>query len=150
MSPGKLDTQTLRRHLASLHAALAQLRSHAGRPVTLLQTDLDELWTVEHGLQLCAQNALDLATHIAASAGRDVPDYASALDALAAIGVLDQVFAARFRAIAGFRNLLVHGYIEVDIPRLHQLLNQRLDDFAEFAAKITVYLDRADGTQPLT
>jgi uncharacterized protein YutE (UPF0331/DUF86 family) len=69
MSPGKLDAQTLRR-----------------RPVTLLQTDLDELWTVEHGLQLCAQNALDLATHIAASAGRDVPDYASALDSLAPTG----------------------------------------------------------------
>jgi uncharacterized protein YutE (UPF0331/DUF86 family) len=110
--------------------------------VTLLQTDLDELWTVEHGLQLCAQNALDSATHIAASAGRDVPDYASALDALAAIGVLDPVFSARFRPIAGLRNLLVHGYIEVDIPRVHQLLNQRLDDFAEFAAKITSYLDR--------
>jgi uncharacterized protein YutE (UPF0331/DUF86 family) len=143
MSPGKLDRKTLRRHLASLHAALAQLRAHAGRPVTLLQTDLDELWTVERGLQLCAQNALDIATHIAASAGRDVPDYASAFDALVAVGVLDPGFAARFRAIAGFRNLLVHGYIEVDIPRLHQLLNQRLDDFAEFAAKITDHLDRA-------
>ena len=143
MSPGKLDKKTLRRHLASLDAALAQLRGHAGRPVTLLQTDLDELWTVEHGLQLCAQNALDLATHIAASAGRDVPDYASALDALSAIGVLDPAFVAHFRSIAGFRNLLVHGYIEVDIPKLHRLLNKGLDDFAEFAAKITAYLDRA-------
>ena len=142
MSPGKIDTQTVRRHLAGLHTALAQLRRHAGRPVALLQTDLDELWTVERGLQLCAQNALDLATHIAASAGRDVPDYASAFDALAAVGVLDSVFASRFRAMAGFRNLLVHGYIEVDVPRVHQLLNQRLDDFAEFAARISDYLDR--------
>ena len=143
MSPGKIDTQTLRRHLASMHMALGQLRRHAGQPLALLQTDLDELWTVERGLQLCAQNALDLATHIAASAGRDVPDYASALDALCSLGILDPAFAARFRAIAGFRNLLVHGYIEVDVPRLHELLNQRLDDFAEFAAKITDYLDRA-------
>ena len=143
MSPGKHDTQTQRRHLAALQAALAQLRGHTGRPVAFLLNDLDELWAVEHGLQLCAQNALDLATHIAASAGRDVPDYASAFDALSAVGVLDQDFAARFRAIAGFRNVLVHGYIEVDVPRLHQLLNQRLDDFAEFAAKISAYLDRA-------
>ena len=60
----------------------------------------------------------------------------------ALLGVLDPDFVARFRAIAGFRDLLVHGYIEVDIPRLHQLLNQRLDDFAEFAAKITAHLDR--------
>jgi len=35
------------------------------------------------------------------------------------------------------------GYIEVDVPRLHQLLNQRLDDFTEFAAKIAAYLYRA-------
>jgi uncharacterized protein YutE (UPF0331/DUF86 family) len=140
MSPGKLDDQTVRRHLASLQMALSQLRGHAGRTLALLQTDLDELWTVERGLQLCAQNALDIATHIAASAGRDVPDYASAFDALSAIGVLDPDFVARFRAIAGFRNLLVHGYIEVDVPRVHQLLNQRLDDFAEFAAKITDYV----------
>jgi hypothetical protein len=27
--------------------------------------------------------------------------------------------------------------------KLHQLLNQRLDDFAEFAAKIAASLDRA-------
>ena len=49
----------------------------------------------------------------------------------------------RFRAIAGFRNLLVHGYIEVDIHRLHQVLNRGLDDFADLAAKISAYLDRA-------
>jgi hypothetical protein len=46
MSPGELDPKTLRRHLASLQAALVQLRGHAGRPATLLQTDLDELWAV--------------------------------------------------------------------------------------------------------
>ncbi len=44
MSPGELDPKILRRHLASLQTALAQLCGHAGRPATLLQTDLDELW----------------------------------------------------------------------------------------------------------
>ena len=40
---------------------------------------------------------------------------------------------ARFRGIAGFRNVLVHGYLSVDIPRLHELLNAGLEDFVEFA-----------------
>ena len=85
--------------------------------------DPDERWTVERGLQLCAQNVLDIATHLAASAGRDAPDYASALDVLGELGVLSAGFVTRFRGIAGFRNVLVHGYLGVDLHRMHQLLN---------------------------
>ena len=49
---------------------------------------LGERWTVERGLQLCAQSALDIATHLAASTGRDAPDHASAIDVLGEIGGL--------------------------------------------------------------
>jgi uncharacterized protein YutE (UPF0331/DUF86 family) len=106
---------------------------------------MDEVWIVERGLQLAAQNALDLATHIAASSGSDVPDYASAIDVLGRLGVLDVSFAARFRAVAGLRNRLVHGYLEVDKVRLHGLLNERLDDFVEFAARVRAHLPAPDG-----
>jgi uncharacterized protein YutE (UPF0331/DUF86 family) len=140
VSPGALDAETVGRHLAALDTAVAQLRTHTGRPLSVLETDLDELWAVERGLLLASQNALDLATHIAAAEGRDVPDYASAIDALAALGVLDGGFARRFRAVAGFRNLLVHGYLSVDRGRLHAILNEHLDDFVELAGRVRSYL----------
>ena len=73
MSAGELDPSTVRRHLLALDKALQTLRKHQGRPVDRLQADQEELWVVERGLQLCIQNVLDVATHIAASAGRDVP-----------------------------------------------------------------------------
>lgn len=95
---------------------------------------------MERGLQLCAQNALDIATHLAASAGRDAPDYASAIDVLGDIGVLPAGFALRFRGIAGFRNVLVHGYLGVDPARLHQLLNSGLGDLAEFARLVEAHV----------
>ena len=91
----------------------------------------------------CIQNALDIATHIAASAGRDVPDYGSAIDRLAELKILSGRFASEFRAIAGFRNVVVQGYLDVDVTIVHQLLNQRLDDFVEFARLVKAYLDRA-------
>jgi uncharacterized protein YutE (UPF0331/DUF86 family) len=47
-------------------------------------------------------------------------------------------FACRFRSIAGFRNVLVHGYLGVDLARLHQMLNAGLDDLAAFARTISV------------
>ena len=136
MTPVQKDDQLVRRHLATLDSALVQLRRHTGRPLASLSTNLDEQWAVEHGLQVCAQNCIDIATHLAASAGHNPTDYSSAIDALVPMGILDPAFAARFRTVAGFRNLLVHGYLEVDLSRLHQILNERLEDFVEFAVRV--------------
>ncbi|MBI2394550.1 MAG: DUF86 domain-containing protein [Deltaproteobacteria bacterium] len=91
----------------------------------------------------CAQNALHVATQLAASAGLDAPDYTTAMDHLADLGVLDASIAPRFRPVAGLRNVLVHAYLEVDLSILHAVLNQRLDDFALFAAAVRGYVDAA-------
>lgn len=140
MTPGEPEIAVVRRHLLALDEAVRQLRRHAGRPPAALLADPDERWAVERGLQLCAQNVLDVATHLAASAGRDVQDYAGAIDALRELGVLPAEFAGRFRGIAGFRNVLVHGYLGVDVARVHALLNAGLDDFVEFARLVEAHL----------
>ncbi|RLE34892.1 MAG: DUF86 domain-containing protein [Acidobacteria bacterium] len=140
MSPGEIDPIVVRRHLAAMRQTVEVLRGHEGRTVALLRVDPEERWMVERGLQLCAQNALDVSTHIAVGMGRDVPDYASAVDVLADIGVLPRPFAADFRGMAGFRNIIVHGYLDVDIEVLHQVLNERLNDFVEFEKLVEQFL----------
>ena len=141
MSPGEFDGAVVRRHLLALDQALETLRMHQRRPLEALRADREERWIVERGLELCAQNVLDIATHIAASAGRDVPDYASSIDQLAALGVLPAEFAQRLRPLAGFRNVIVHGYLDIDLEIVHRLLNERLDDLAEFAGRVNRYLE---------
>jgi len=69
-----------------------------------------------------------------------VPDLGAAIDRLAELDILPADFAARFRAIAGFRNVIVHGYLDVDVASVHRLLNERLDDFSEFAGRVDRYL----------
>ena len=141
MTPGTTDTRIVRRHLLALRRAAEEFDRHAGKPIAALD-DWDELRVVERGLQLCAQNALDIATHLAAGAGRDIADYASAIDSLAELGVLDRDFAKSFRSVAGFRNILVHGYLEVDLGILHHVLNTRLAEFGAFADSIEAHLDQ--------
>ena len=141
MSPGEIDVQIIRRHLAALRESLQVLSSRSDISLEELDTDTEKRWLVERGLQLCAQNALDIATHIAAGRGRDVPDYASAIDELGRLGVLTHGFARQFRNVAGFRNVLVHGYLDVDLGVLHALLHDGLRDFESFAAHIEAYLD---------
>lgn len=143
MSPGTLDRGLVQRHLMALDTAVRQLRRHAGKPLAALKGDLDEIWAIERGLQICAQNCLDIATHLAASAGEDVPDYASAIDKVAQLGVLPQDFASRFRGVAGFRNVIVHGYLDVDLATMHQVLNNSLDDFVAFAGYVERHLGNA-------
>ena len=140
MGPGELDVQVIRRHLAALRESLQVLAARGGVSLEDLDADTELLWMVERGLQLCAQNALDIATHIAASRGRDVPDYASAIDELGRLGVLDREFVREFRSVAGFRNVLVHGYLDVDLNVLFELLHGRLGDFEIFAARIEAFL----------
>ena len=145
MSPGRADSSVVRRHLAALREALANLRRHSGATPEMLRADMDLRWTVEHGLQLCAQNAIDIATHLAAAAGLDASDYASAIDRLADANVIPAEFGARFRRIAGFRNVLVHDYVEVDLDVVARVLDENLGDFEEFASHVERNLDESSG-----
>lgn len=140
MNAGRPDTSILLRHLAALSSSVEQLRRHRTITLDALRLDRDAVWIVERGLQLCAQNALDIATHLAAAAGRDAPDYATAIDHLVTLGVLDAPFGRTFRAIAGFRNILVHAYLEVDLTILHSVLQHRLDDFVAFEEAVRRHL----------
>lgn len=135
--------QLLRRHLPALDQALGHLQAHVGRDIQQLEQDISERWTVERGLQLCVQNVLDIATHLSASAGHDVSDYASSIDQLGTLGILPAELARDLRPLAGFRNALVHGYLQVDVRRVHAVLNQHLGQLRDFARHIEAHLSRA-------
>lgn len=143
MTAGAVDDEVLRRHLNALESAVAHLKGHQGLPLSALELDQDRRWAVERGLLVCAQNALDVASHLCAALGTEVRDYTSAIDGLARLGVLDRSFATRFRAIAGFRNVLVHAYLEVDPARLHRFLNESLSDFTAYSNAIREYRSRS-------
>ena len=140
MTSGRADRRVVDRHLIALRGSLAGLRRHAGASAKVLRADSDRRWAVERGLQLCAQNALDIASHIGSAAGFDPDTYGSSIDCLIRADVLPQAFGERFRAVAGFRNVLVHGYLEVDLDRVATMLAEDLDDFDEFARHVERWL----------
>jgi predicted RNase H-like nuclease/uncharacterized protein YutE (UPF0331/DUF86 family) len=148
VSPGRVDRGVVDRHLIALRQALAALRRHAGISPASLRADSDRRWTVERGLHLCAQNALDIASHIASAEGLDPTTYGSSIDCLVEANVVPAQFGERFRGIAGFRNVLVHGYLEVDLDLTARLLRESLDDFEEFAGHVEQWL--ADNVAPPT
>ena len=141
MVPG-LDQERVVRHLQDISSTLQVLENLRQVPYEEFAGDPRTCWAVEKGLERCIQNVLDLSAHILASLGCSVPDdYGSLLLELGKRRILPQEFARRISPMAGFRNILVHEYLEVDLREVYDALQNRLDDFRDFAECVVKFLD---------
>jgi uncharacterized protein YutE (UPF0331/DUF86 family) len=97
--------------------------------------------SAERDFQVAIQAALDIASIILADQAVKMPrDYKDLFPALAEIGVLPADFAQKLVGMAGFRNVLVHLYLEVDLQRVYRYLQENLDDFETFARYVSEWL----------
>ncbi len=136
----RLDRESIDAHLHHLRTIVQEL-SRKG-PVTpqQLQASTERLWFVAYGLQIAAQNAIDVALRIVVSLSGEAPDdYRAALEGLGRLHVMDEESAARIAPMAGLRNILVHGYLRLDVDRLADALSH-LGDLTEFARGIEAFL----------
>lgn len=99
----------------------------------------DPLWLrgVKYTFVTAIEAGVDVAQHVCASEGWGPPrDNGDAIRLLGAHGVLPADLADRLRRAVGFRNVLVHDYVEVDdgivLERLANLAD--LDDFVAVVA----------------
>jgi len=97
----------------------------------------------ERFFQMAIESVIDICSMIISHEDLDRPDeYRKTITLLADAGILDEKFAENFSQIAGFRNILVHQYADVDLDILYQFLQNRLKDFDKFARQIASYLDK--------
>ncbi len=139
----QLQREAICRRLDTIRHAVERLRAHRDVPLGEYLADEDEQWIVERGLQRAAEAVLDVCSQMAAALHLPAPqDYAESVDRMALAGVLPPDFVATFRKMAGFRNVLVHGYLDLDPRIVHATLQEHLDDFLRFARLVAAYLPR--------
>jgi len=97
---------------------------------------------VDRNAQLLAQACADISLHIIAASGAAAPEtYADALTALGSVGVIPASLAERLAGAVRLRNILVHGYLDIDHGRLYDELGW-IEDAAEFAAVVERWLEK--------
>lgn len=95
-------------------------------------------------MEVSAECVLDIGGHIVASDKLGCPgDYTEVLDILGTSGVLPEEFAREIRGLAGFRNLLAHEYLRVDIDRLREFLQKAPAQFEAFMDHVRRYMKTA-------
>ncbi len=129
---------------------LIELKTHIKGLEELKKLSFEEIkssvlrtWAVEHGLQLAIQQLIDIGNYILASTGDSrIESYIDVFDKLGANKIIPEDFAERIRGMAGFRNLLVHEYADLDLVQVYGVLQTKLDDFRQFIKYIKNYLDK--------
>jgi uncharacterized protein YutE (UPF0331/DUF86 family) len=129
------DDSLVQKKLAFIETCVRELRDLA-QP-DQLAADIREARFVEHTLQIAIQAALDVASQIVSVRRLGEPETNRALfDLLHKAGIVDQPLAENLYAMAGFRNILVHGYQEVDVSIVEDIVRHHLDDLLEFVVAI--------------
>lgn len=113
-------------------------------------TTLDELkdnvtlrGAVERYLELAIECVIDISEMVISREGLKRPDkYREVIEVLGENGVLPEIFAKELAPAAGFRNILVHLYDDIDVKEVHKNLKNKLNDFDRFSKYIAKYLKK--------
>lgn len=119
--------------LAELHRHLDHLRAVRARVsgTESLERDLSLRNDVLFSLLTICQLVIDIAGELAARRGDRFEDYTQAVQTLVSDARFPEHLVRRLERLPGFRNVIVHEYVALDLGRVIHALDD-LDDVREF------------------
>ena len=129
------DLPLIEKRLAVIDTCVSDLRALA--PADRLDTDIRERRFVERTLQVAIQAALDVASHIVSERRLGEPaTNRELLTLLERDGWVPSELRARLADMAGFRDVTVHRYDDVDLDVVRDVLKNHLVDLERFTAGV--------------
>ena len=128
----KPEFSGIERRLERLSTCLKKLEPFKAKKKGELLKDPYLQDIVERNLEVSAQAVIDIANRIISIEGLEKPrDYYEAIIRLGESGILPKEFAQHLAPIAGFRNILVHDYMDINWDEVYNNLLQ-LNDISHF------------------
>ena len=125
--------------LEQLGEYVSILREYQNYDLEEIRDNLTLRGAVERYMEISLACVIDICEMIISSEKLRRPDtYRKVILTLGKNGILPEDFAEKLAPAAGFRNVLVHMYADIDIVKLYSHLQNDIDDlelFAEYIAK---------------
>jgi uncharacterized protein YutE (UPF0331/DUF86 family) len=137
-----LRREAIEERLKELDEILQELTKYRGMTWEEFQADLGQRWIVERGLIAAASVIFDIANHILAGHfGVYAETYEENLAALRDKGVVSQELYQQIRGLGGFRNILIHRYLDIDPREVFENFGKGLAVFPGFAQEVLTWLE---------
>ena len=135
-----VDKSTITAKMANIKKNLDRLKEKRGLTNEEFCANQDVQDIVLLNLQAAIQGCIDIASHIISDNDWGMPgSLAGLFDILAEKKVISQEQKKIMRQMAGFRNLIVHEYAELDMDKIYSVFTTRLSDFNNFLKEISTY-----------
>jgi uncharacterized protein YutE (UPF0331/DUF86 family) len=123
----------LRRHLDHLREIRPKVTGSED-----LERDLSLHNDVLFSLLTVCQMVIDIAGELAAARGDRFEDYKGAVHSLARDGRFNAELVRELEVLPGFRNVLIHEYVALDMPRVVEVMNnlEPIEQFAEVVRRM--------------
>lgn len=130
-------------HLRELDESLKDWERYQQYPLEDLRKDRDRRNMILHAMLVSIQAAIDICTHLISQDGLRRPaTYREGFEILAQAGLISRDLAADLSDLAGFRNVLVHIYWDLDIEEVYEILQNDLETLRSFRDEIKGLLSK--------
>ena len=120
--------------LEKVREYLKTLKSIQKYDVEKFKSDVFIHATAERYLQLVIECLLDIGNHVISDKGFRKPDtYAEVFEILAQNHVIQKKLYEQIEGMTAFRNILVHDYLRLDLERVYQVLQQKVQHIEKLA-----------------
>lgn len=129
------------RRLKALDEYVRILRKLQDYSLQEFLADPERYGSAERFLQLCIEAFSDIGNHIIAESNFGIVDsYADIPEILFTKGYLSQELRSTWIQMIGFRNILVHEYLEIDRTIVHDVLQNHLQDIEDIQRVFAQFL----------
>lgn len=129
MAYAELNMARIRQKVADIKEALSVLRAYARWEDDAFLNNREAIRSARYAFIVLVEAAANIANHLCARLLQKAPtSYGGAFLSLAEDGMVSSDLAGRLAKMAGFRNLLVHRYGDVDDQRMLKMMRNDLGD----------------------
>lgn len=130
-------------HIRELDESLKDWQRYQSISLEDLKRDRDKRNMVLHAMLVSIQSAIDVATYLIAEKGLGKPvTYRETFEIMGQSGLIPEGLAEELSDLAGFRNVLVHIYWQLDLDQVYGILQSDLKTLESFLENIKRLLDQ--------
>lgn len=136
-----VDKELIKKLLSNLNFYLSELKKKRSISLQRFLSDYDIQAVVERRMQECIEVCIDIGNHIISDENfRPAKTYREVFFILEENKIISQDLAKNLADLASFRNILVHGYTDLDSKIVYQKFKSSINVFEKFIKNILEFI----------